>query len=73
MFPSFAAYLFYNRGVELVGAARAGQSVHLMPALGTALAVVFLGERFHLYHAAGIMLIAVGILLAALRSRGREA
>jgi len=73
VFPSFAAYLFYNRGVELVGAARAGQSVHLMPALGTALAVVFLGERFHLYHAAGIMLIAVGILLAALRSRGREA
>jgi Permeases of the drug/metabolite transporter (DMT) superfamily len=52
--PSFVAYLFFNRGVELIGAARAGQSVHLMPVFGTALAVLFLGERLHLYHAAGI-------------------
>jgi len=65
--PSFVAYLFFNRGVELIGAARAGQSVHLMPAFGIVLAVLFLGERFHLYHVAGIGLIAFGILLASLR------
>ena len=63
--PSFVAYLFFNRGVELIGAARAGQSVHLMPLIGTVLAVVFLGEKFHLYHAAGILLIGAGILLAS--------
>ena len=65
MLPSFVAYLFFNRGVELIGAARAGQSVHLMPLIGTVLAVVFLGEEFHLYHAAGIALIGAGILLAS--------
>lgn len=65
--PSFVAYLFFNRGVELIGAARAGQSVHLMPLIGTVLAVVFLGEKFHLYHAAGILLIGAGILLASRR------
>ena len=65
--PSFVAYLFFNRGVELIGAARAGQSAHLMPVFGAALAMIFLGERLHLYHAAGIGLIAAGIGLAALR------
>lgn len=63
--PSFVAYLFFNRGVELIGAARAGQSVHLMPLIGTILAVVFLGETFHLYHAAGMLLIGAGIVMAS--------
>ena len=64
VFPSFLAYLFFNRGVELAGSALAGQSMHLMPVFGSVLAVLFLGEAFRLYHAAGIALIAAGILLA---------
>jgi drug/metabolite transporter (DMT)-like permease len=67
IFPSFIAYLFFNRGIELIGAGRAGQSWHLMPLFGSILAVVFLGESFHLYHAIGIMLIGAGILLASIR------
>jgi drug/metabolite transporter (DMT)-like permease len=63
--PSFIAYLFFNRGVELIGPGRAGQSAHLMPVLGAILAVLFLGEQFHLYHVVGIVLIAAGILLAS--------
>jgi drug/metabolite transporter (DMT)-like permease len=66
--PSLLAYLFFNRGVELVGAARAGQSIHLMPVFGVILAVIFLGERIQAYHAAGIALIAAGIALASLRN-----
>jgi drug/metabolite transporter (DMT)-like permease len=66
--PSFVAYLFFNRGVELIGPARAGQSAHLMPVLGAILAVLFLGERFHLYHVVGIVLIGAGILLANKRA-----
>ena len=68
VFPSFIAYLLFNRGIELIGAARAGQSMHLMPLFGSLLAVVFLGEHFRAYHAAGIALIAAGILLASWRS-----
>jgi drug/metabolite transporter (DMT)-like permease len=64
--PSFVAYLFFNRGVELIGPARAGQSAHLMPVLGAILAVLFLGERFHLYHLVGIVLIGAGIVLASI-------
>lgn len=68
--PSFVAYLFFNRGVELAGSGPAGQSMHLMPLFGSVLAVVFLNEQFQLYHAAGFALIAFGILLASLKSGG---
>ncbi|TXL82005.1 DMT family transporter [Vineibacter terrae] len=67
LFPSLLAYLCFNRGVELIGANRAGQFVHLMPAFGTGLAIVFLGESVHGYHAVGIALIALGIGLAIAR------
>jgi len=66
--PSFVAYLFFNRAIELIGAARAGQSWHLMPVFGSVLAVLFLGETFYLYHAVGMALIAAGIVLASIRA-----
>jgi drug/metabolite transporter (DMT)-like permease len=69
--PSFVAYLFFNRGVELIGAGPAGQSMHLMPLFGSILAVVFLSEQFQIYHAFGIAMIALGILLASFNSAQR--
>jgi drug/metabolite transporter (DMT)-like permease len=66
--PSFIAYLFLNRAVELIGAGRAGQSSHLIPVLGMILAVLFLGERFHLHHLLGIAAAAAGIFIASLRA-----
>lgn len=68
MFPSFIAYLFFNRGIELIGAGRAGQSWHLMPVFGSILAVLFLGETFYVYHAIGIAMIGAGILLASIQT-----
>ncbi len=72
LFPAIVAYLCFNRGVELLGANRAGHFFHLQPAFGVVLAMLFLGERFQPYHAAGIALIATGILLATLRPLGRK-
>jgi drug/metabolite transporter (DMT)-like permease len=69
--PSFVAYLFFNRGVELIGSGHAGQSMHLMPLFGSVLAVVFLHERFQAYHAFGIAMIGAGIVLASFRSAPR--
>lgn len=65
VFPSLLSYLCFNRAVELAGAARAGQFLHLMPLFGSLLAALFLGERLHGYHLAGAALIALGIALAA--------
>ncbi|MDZ4371236.1 MAG: DMT family transporter [Phenylobacterium sp.] len=69
VFPSFLAYLFYNRGIELIGAARASQFLHLQPVFGAVLAVLLLGEPFRAYHAAGFLLIAAGIGLSAWAAR----
>jgi drug/metabolite transporter (DMT)-like permease len=65
IFPSVLAYTFYNRGVDLIGANRAGTFIHLMPLFGSIMAILFLGESFHLYHALGIALILGGLSLAA--------
>lgn len=65
IFPGLLAYIFYNRGVELIGANRAGVFNHLVPFFGAALAILFLGETPHLYHAVGIALILTGVTLAA--------
>jgi drug/metabolite transporter (DMT)-like permease len=69
IFPSLIAYLCFNRGVELAGPGTAGQATHLVPVFGTLLAIMVLGERFHIFHAAGIALIAAGILLATRQPR----
>ncbi|MFG1351328.1 DMT family transporter [Xanthobacter autotrophicus] len=69
--PSIVAYLFFNRGVELVGANAAAPFLHLMPVFGTALAIVFLGETMAWYHVAGYALVIAGIALATLSARAR--
>ena len=64
VFASVLAYLSFNRAVALLGANTAGMSVHLVPAFGTVLAILLLGEVPRPYHAVGIVLIAAGIWLA---------
>lgn len=61
---SVLAYICWNRGVAAVGANAAGVTVHLLPAFGTVLAILLLGESFAAYHAAGIATILAGVLLA---------
>jgi drug/metabolite transporter (DMT)-like permease len=70
VFPSFIGYVFWNRAVAEVGSNVAGIFVHLMPAFGSLLAWLFLGERIRAYQLAGIALILAGI---ALTTRGRRA
>jgi drug/metabolite transporter (DMT)-like permease len=63
LFSSVLAYIFWNRGVEMVGASVAGLFTHLMPVFGVLLAALFLGERMQGFHVAGIALILAGIVL----------
>ena len=66
---SVLAFFFWNRGVSVVGANIAGFTIHLLPAFGTVLAIVFLGETFQAFHAAGIAIILAGVLLATLAAQ----
>jgi drug/metabolite transporter (DMT)-like permease len=65
---SVFGFIFWNRGVAVVGANAAGFTLHLLPAFGTVLAILFLGEQFGAFHAVGIATILVGVLLATWRS-----
>ena len=70
---SVAAFICWNRGVAVVGANAAGFTLHLLPAFGTLLALVFLGESFHLFHAAGIATILAGVVVATRATPARAA
>jgi drug/metabolite transporter (DMT)-like permease len=65
LFASVLAYIFWNRGVEQVGANVAGLFVHLMPVFGVLLAWLLLGERLAPFHVAGIALILTGIWITS--------
>jgi drug/metabolite transporter (DMT)-like permease len=69
LFPSVLGYIFWNHGVERVGATVAGLFVYLLPAFGVALAWLFLGERLFLYHIVGIALILTGIWITSRHAR----
>jgi drug/metabolite transporter (DMT)-like permease len=63
--PSAVAYLFFNRGVELIGPNRAAPFFHLQPVFGSAMAIGFLGESFRPYHLVGYALVLAGVFVAA--------
>jgi len=65
VFPSVLAYICYNRGVELIGANRAGVCLYLVPLFGAVMAIALLGEEPHAYHLIGITLILSGVVLSA--------
>jgi drug/metabolite transporter (DMT)-like permease len=67
LLPSLLSQVFFMRGVELIGPARAGLFVNLVPIFGALLAVVLLGEPFALYHAGGLVLVLGGIWLSERR------
>jgi len=68
LLPSLLAQVFFIRGVELMGPARAGVFVNLVPVFGALLAVLLLGEPFAAYHAIGLAFVLGGIWLAERRA-----
>ena len=64
---SVLAFIAWNRGVTVVGANAAGFTLPLLPAFGTALAIIFLGEVFQAFHAVGFVTIVIGVVLATYR------
>ena len=71
-FPSLLAHFFFFRGVELIGANRAAPIFYLTQVFGSVLAIIFLGERLHLYHGVGYALVLIGITIATRRAQPKE-
>lgn len=68
LLPSILAYLFWNRGMEILGANRGGIFIHLVPAFVAVGSVTLLDENPQLYHLAGVAFILIGIRLSARKS-----
>ena len=69
LLPSLVSYFIYNHAAQVVGPARAGQAITMMPVFGALLSALLLGERLHGYHLPGIVLICCGIALGGLALR----
>jgi drug/metabolite transporter (DMT)-like permease len=65
IFPSTLAYLFFNRGIALIGPNRAAPFLHLVPVFGSAMAILLLGEQPRLFHLVGYLLVLAGVVVAS--------
>ena len=63
LFPSIIAYFCWNRGIELIGANKAGLFMNLTPVFATAMAIIFLGESLEAFHVVGMVFIFGGMIL----------
>lgn len=62
---SAAAYMLWNRGVELLGPSRAAFTLPFQPMFASLLAVLLLGEEFHAYNGVGFAVIVLGWYLSS--------
>jgi len=65
IFPSTLAYLFFNRGIAMIGPNRAAPFFHLVPVFGSVMAIMLLGEEPRLFHLVGYLMVIAGIVIAS--------
>jgi drug/metabolite transporter (DMT)-like permease len=64
LFPGLASFIFWIKGVSLIGVNRAGVFLHMMPILSAIMAIIIFNEKFMFYHMLGAIFILTGILLS---------
>ena len=64
IFPGLLAFIFWIKGISIIGANRAGVFLHLMPIFGSTLAIIIFNEKFMYYHIFGTIFIILGLFLS---------
>ena len=64
LFPGLASFIFWIKGIALIGANRSGIFLHLMPIFSAIMAILIFDEKFMFYHFLGAMFIIIGIILS---------
>ena len=64
LFPGLLSFIFWIKGISLIGANRSGVFLHMMPILSAIMAMIIFNEKFMFYHMLGAMFILTGILLS---------
>ena len=65
LFPGLASFIFWIKGISIIGSNRSGIFLHLMPIFSTILAIIIFKEKFMIYHLFGATLIITGIILSS--------
>ena len=69
LFPGLTSFIFWIKGISIIGSNRSGIFLHLMPIFSTLLAMLIFKEKFMIYHLIGTILIITGSVLS---SRGKS-
>ena len=64
LFPGLISFIFWIKGISLIGANRSGVFLHMMPILSAIMAMIIFNEKFMFYHMLGAIFILTGILLS---------
>ena len=59
--PSFLAQIFFIKGVELIGASKAGLFINILPIFAAILGVIILGESLQMYHFISLVVVLTGV------------
>ena len=65
LFPGLASFIFWIKGIAMIGSNRAGIFLHLMPIFSTIMAILIFKEKFMFFHLIGAALIITGIVLSS--------
>jgi len=63
LFPSFLSQICFIYSVKLIGPARSGAFVNLVPVFASFLAVLILGEDFESFHGFSLILVISGVYI----------
>ena len=65
LFPGLASFIFWIKGISIIGSNRSGIFLHLMPIFSTVLAILIFKEKFMFFHLVGAIFIITGIVLSS--------
>ena len=65
LFPGLASFIFWIKGISIIGSNRSGIFLHLIPIFSTIMAIIIFKEKFMIYHLIGAILIITGIILSS--------
>ena len=67
IFPGLLSFLFWIKGISVIGANRSGIFLHLMPIFGSIFAIIIFKEKIMFYHLIGAIFIIFGIRISNIK------
>ncbi len=67
IFPGLLSFLFWIKGISIIGANRSGIFLHLMPIFGSIFAIIIFKEKIMFYHLIGAIFIIFGIRISNIK------